>query len=329
VVGRRGYALAGRRRHRLPFVVALAAVAAVAWLGKRSTDEPPPVQVALPAQPQPPQAAGRDGAGPVAAAGVVERPAPPPPATVPRAVELAIPPDVSVRHAGSGRPLVALTFDDGPSPYTDRILDVLARYDAKATFFVIGRQIAERPKTVRRISAEGHAIGNHTWSHASLPQLPARGRRRQLERTNAAIRTATGASPALVRPPYEMTTPTVNRQARRLGLLPVVWSVDPGDWRLRAPWKVARRVLDKARPGAIIVLHDGGGDRSTTVAALPKILDGLRQKGLVPVTVPQLLAAAPPDPHDDSLLHSREHRPSARPGHNRTSSATRSQEAHE
>ena len=307
----------------------LAAVAALAWLGKRSTDEPPPAPVALPAEAQPPRTAGRDEAGPVAAAGVVERPAPPPPATVPRAVELAIPPDVSVRHAGGGQPLVALTFDDGPSPYTDRILDILARYDAKATFFVIGRQIAERPTTVRRIAAEGHVIGNHTWSHASLPELPARSRRRQLERTSAAIRRVTGADPVLVRPPYEMTTPTVNRQARRLGLLPVVWSVDPGDWRLRAPWKVARRVLDKAGPGAIIVLHDGGGDRSTTIAALPKILDGLRQKGLVPVTVPQLLAAAPPDAHDDSLLHSKERRPSTRPGHHRTSTPARSKEAHD
>ena len=307
----------------------LAAVAALAWLGKRSTDEPAPAQVTSPSVTQQPDAVGGEGAGSLATAPVVERPAPPPPTTVPRAVELAIPPDVSVRHAGSGQPLVALTFDDGPSPYTDRILDILARYDTKATFFVIGRQIAERPKTVRRIAAEGHVIGNHTWSHASLPELSARGRRRQLERTSAAIRKATDASPVIVRPPYEMTTPTVNRQARRLGLLPVVWSVDPGDWRLRAPWKVARRVLDKAGPGAIIVLHDGGGDRSTTIAALPKILDGLRRKGLVPVTVPQLLAAAPPDAHDDSLLHSKERKPSTRPGHHRTSSPARSKEAHD
>jgi peptidoglycan/xylan/chitin deacetylase (PgdA/CDA1 family) len=237
------------------------------------------------------------------------RPSPP---QLPPAVERAVPREFAVRHAGSAQPWVALTFDDGPSRYTDQILDVLAEHHAIATFFVIGRQLAERPETIRRLADEGHSIGNHTWSHESLVRLGTAERERELRNATAAIRRHAGVTPLLYRPPYGATRPKINRLARRLGVLPVLWSVDSEDWRPRTASEIAQQVLEEAKPGAIILLHDGGGDRSATVAALPNILTGLKRKGLVPVSVPKLLEGSLPPSSGDALLDSRPARNSSR-----------------
>ncbi|MEZ5101289.1 MAG: polysaccharide deacetylase family protein [Thermoleophilia bacterium] len=197
-------------------------------------------------------------------------------------------------RAGSGARLVALTFDDGPAGDTAAVLDALARGHAHATFFVVGRRIAGNERLLWREASEGHAVGNHSWLHPDMRRLTDAQRRQQLSDTDVAIRQATGERPTLFRPPYGATSPDVNVLARHLGLLPVAWSVDTRDWAGLKARQIARRALSGARPGAIILLHDGGGDRRATVRAIPLILAGLAERGLVPVTLPELLAAAPP-----------------------------------
>jgi peptidoglycan-N-acetylglucosamine deacetylase len=167
--------------------------------------------------------------------------------------------------------LAHLTFDDGPGPSTGDLLEVLDRHGVRATFFVIGGQIAARAATLRRVLDEGHAVGNHSWDHPSLPSLPEHEIREQLARTNAAIAAATGLQPELFRPPFGDTDATVERVAAELGLRQVLWDVDAEDWREPGRDAILER-LQAARPGEIVVLHDGGGDRSPTVAAVEAYL---------------------------------------------------------
>src|SRR5581483_6303588 len=206
----------------------------------------------------------------------------------------AIPARDAVRHAGDRKRAVALTFDDGPGPATPRVLGLLARYRAHATFFVIGRQIAGEAAVLREAVAGGNCVENHTWAHVDLRAAAPALRRQQLGDTTVAIARAAGRRPVLFRPPFGATDASVNLLGRRLGLVPVLWSVDTRDWQDPPPGVIAERALAGARPGAIILLHDGGGDRSRTLAALPAILAGLRARGLEAVTVPELLAGSPP-----------------------------------
>jgi peptidoglycan/xylan/chitin deacetylase (PgdA/CDA1 family) len=164
-----------------------------------------------------------------------------------------------------------LTFDDGPGPHTDELLDVLGRYDVRATFFVIGAQIAERAATVRRAVDEGHAIGNHSWDHPSLPTLSEDQVHDQLARTSAAIAAAIGQAPELFRPPFGNTDAMVERVAAALGMGQVLWDVDTEDWREPGRDRVRQRIAT-AKPTEIVLLHDGGGDRSGTVAAVEAFL---------------------------------------------------------
>jgi len=187
---------------------------------------------------------------------------------------------------------VALTFDDGPSQYTPRILRLLRRARARATFFVIGRRADARPDLVRAESLLG-AVGNHTWTHPRLASLARRDVIRQLLRTQAAIVRATGGvRPILFRPPYGVGTPAETAAVHALRLVDVRWSVDALDARPGADARaVVRNVLAGVRPGAIVVLHD---IYPWTVAALPRILRVLRHRGLTPVTIPELVALDPP-----------------------------------
>lgn len=199
-----------------------------------------------------------------------------------------------VTHGPSDAKLVALTFDDGPNdPATSRILDVLAAKDVKATFFVVGENAAVYPDTVRRIVAEGHALGNHSYRHRKRDALldPGYG---ELERAQRAIAAVVGFRPALYRAPNGFHTPWQLRAVRRAGLVTVHWNVQTKDWERPDPDTIVRRVLDHARPGAIVLLHDGddtrhGSDRTPTVEALPRIIDALRAHGYRFVTVPELL----------------------------------------
>ena len=199
-----------------------------------------------------------------------------------------------VTHGPSDAKLVALTFDDGPNdPATSQILDVLAAKDVKATFFVVGENVAVYPDTVRRIVAEGHALGNHSYRHRKRDALlePGYG---ELERAQRAIAAVVGFRPALYRAPNGFHTPWQLRAVRRAGLVTVHWNVQTKDWERPAPDTIVRRVLDHVRPGAIILLHDGddtrhGSDRTPTVEALPRLIDELRARGYRFVTVPALL----------------------------------------
>jgi len=198
--------------------------------------------------------------------------------------------------AGSA-PQVALTFDDGPNPpYTGQILDILARYQVPATFFCVGLQASAHPADVARLAAAGHGLGNHTWSHPFLPDLSQAQLAEQLDRTDEAVARAAGIAdgPGLFRPPYGSRSPDVLRWLAERGTPIVLWDVDPSDWARPGAALIAGRVLLQARPGTIILMHDGGGDRSPTVAALPLVIEGLLDRGLQFTRVDTLLGRAGP-----------------------------------
>jgi peptidoglycan-N-acetylglucosamine deacetylase len=200
---------------------------------------------------------------------------------------------------------IALTFDDGPNPeWTPQLLDLLERQEAKATFFVIGRFADVEPDLVRAIAGGGHALGNHTWSHPSLPTTSDRALREELERTRAAVEAAgesfaETAEGALMRPPYGRRRPATLRTVRDEGYAPVLWSITCYDWRRTTTARAVARRGSRGRGGDIVLLHDGsdrglGADRSRTVAASEAILERGRAEGYGFVTVPELVAAGSP-----------------------------------
>ncbi len=189
---------------------------------------------------------------------------------------------------------VALTFDDGPGPYTVDVVRELNRLHVHATFFAIGEE--ERwfsAGTLAELRA-GDAVGDHTETHPMLATLPAHRQREQLFEQMIHIEALGGAAPKLFRPPYGSFDATTFQQLRALHLLMVLWSDDTSDYTLPGSAAIVRRALAGARPGAIILMHDAGGNRSETIAALPAIVRGLRRKGLTPVTIPRLLLDDPP-----------------------------------
>lgn len=176
-------------------------------------------------------------------------------------------------------PKVYLTFDDGPSVYTSQVLSELRARGVPATFFVVGQNAHQRPSSVQQEHADGHGIGDHTWDHADLTTLPPDQVRWELQSTADEIANLTGMSPTLWRPPYGAFNDTVTQIASSIGLSMRLWDVDPRDWSRPGTDVIVSNVVDNAHPDAIIILHDGGGDRSQTVAALPKIIDTLRARG--------------------------------------------------
>ena len=211
-----------------------------------------------------------------------------------RRVEAAERSDGRIVRQGDGAArerTIALTFDDGPSEQTPAVLDVLARAGARATFFLQGRELAGRESIVRRTAAEGHELGNHLYSHPHAAELTEQEVEREIRETNHAIDRAAGVVPSLIRPPYGEDAERVARVAGRLGFsATVLWSVDPGDWADTSSDEITRRVLTGARPGGIVLLHDGRHDRSRTLDALPQIVDGLQRQGYRLATVSDLLA---------------------------------------
>ena len=187
-------------------------------------------------------------------------------------------------------PEIALTFDDGPNPYyTPQILSILQKYNVKATFFCVGRQVAAYPGLVLREYNAGHVIGNHSWSHPDMALLTATSIRLQLVSTSDAIQEATGVRPLYFRPPYGIMSVPVLTEAYHLGFTTVIWNDEARDWQLPGASVIVNRILWLARNGAIILLHDGGGNRSQTVAALPYIIRGLRARGFRLVTIAQMM----------------------------------------
>jgi peptidoglycan-N-acetylglucosamine deacetylase len=181
--------------------------------------------------------------------------------------------------AGPGG-VVYLTFDDGPTPaYTPPILALLARYQALATFFVIGRNAAAHPELVRQEHAAGHGIGNHTWSHRRMTDLGGGRLEAEVDATSAAIGRATGTPVRCLRPPYATVDAASAGRARARGLRLVLWDVDSNDWRRPGVAAIAGRVLGRVRSGDVVLLHDGGGDRTQTVAALEQVLASLSARG--------------------------------------------------
>jgi peptidoglycan/xylan/chitin deacetylase (PgdA/CDA1 family) len=188
-------------------------------------------------------------------------------------------------RSGDG-PNVALTFDDGPSvPYTGQVLDVLKREHVHATFFLCGENAVQHPELVRRILAEGHEIGNHTWSHPWLYLMPRERIADEIDRTQDALEKITGRRPRLFRPPFGVRWFTLWPLLRERGLTMVMWSARGYDGRYDADG-MARVTLQQLTPGGIILLHDGFEtraaseiDRAATVAALPKIIAGARRAG--------------------------------------------------
>ncbi|MBO0789875.1 MAG: polysaccharide deacetylase family protein [Ktedonobacteraceae bacterium] len=174
---------------------------------------------------------------------------------------------------------VALTFDDGPqATFTPQVLQILQRYRVPATFFCIGRQVQQDAALVRQTHQEGDVIGDHSWSHPNLTTLSPAAIRWQLRTTSVVIQQATGVAPTLFRPPYGATNATVRNIASQLGLTQIMWTLDTRDWQRPGVASIVNAALG-AHNGSIILMHDGGGDRSQTVQALPRIIDGLRQRG--------------------------------------------------
>lgn len=196
---------------------------------------------------------------------------------------------------------VALTFDDGPQPpYTNQLLNILGDFGVPATFFCLGLAAAAYPELVQRAQSEGHCVANHTWSHPCLPDLSDEQLEFQVRATEAALSDATGQSPTLFRPPYGSRTPPIERKLVTLGQIVVTWDVDSRDWAKPGRRSIVECVLADVRNGSAILLHDGGGDRSQTAAALPSIIEGLLEHGYRLVTVERLLSrvgrAGPPVP---------------------------------
>jgi peptidoglycan/xylan/chitin deacetylase (PgdA/CDA1 family) len=242
-----------------------------------------------------------DGA-PAAVTAVHRAPASPP--SVPRlhvsqqAQQVAIARLVAAGHpvycGGGTKPLVALTFDDGPGPYTRHTLQVLRRHGAKGTFFLVAREVLGWPdlKDVPAKEAAQGAVGDHTYDHTSLPGVTADELTHEIGDAQTVIQAAAGGRAVrLFRPPFGSHDAASDAKARSLGMLEVLWSVDTADSRGATAGEILASVEHDAGPGSIVLLHE---NRGTTRAALPRILGALQRKGLQAVTVPELMAADPP-----------------------------------
>lgn len=185
------------------------------------------------------------------------------------------------------RPMVAITFDDGPSQHTDRLLDILATHGGKATFFLVGGNVDYRPDTVKRITADGHEIGGHGIDHKQLTRLSSDEVMRQLSSPRERMYAITGTDSYLVRPPYGAYNDEVKRIAAGLGIVFVNWSVDTLDWKYRNAETVHNKIMNSAYDGAIILCHD---IHKTTVDAMETVIPALIAKGYQLVTVSDLLS---------------------------------------
>jgi peptidoglycan/xylan/chitin deacetylase (PgdA/CDA1 family) len=207
-------------------------------------------------------------------------------AAVNRLIQLGLP----VFCAGTQNKYVALTFDDGPGPQTERVLRLLARSGHRATFFIVGRQLAEYP-LLPGVEARAEAIGDHTFNHVDLTRLNPRDRTFELAQTRQLLERASDSPVMLFRPPYGAHNAVVDAAARQLGLLQLTWNVDTQDSEGMSAAGIRQLAGEGIRPGAIILMHE---NKPQTLVALPRILRTLERRGYRSVTIPELLALNPP-----------------------------------
>src|ERR1700704_3730867 len=196
-------------------------------------------------------------------------------------------------------PYIAMTFDDGPSAtLTPKLLDLLAAHHIKATFFVIGENVAEHAEIVARAAREGHEVGNHSWSHPNFGKMSDKSIRREMRRTDDVIKETIGTRPTLMRPPYGSLS---SRQKRLIhdefGYQIILWDVAPLDWKRPGPTVVCNRILKETRPGSIVLSHD---IHPGTIEAMPSTFDQLEAKGFKFVTVSELIRMARSEPSKPS-----------------------------
>ena len=203
----------------------------------------------------------------------------------------------TISHGPRTKNQVALTFDDGPDPVvTPQILDVLQAHGARATFFVIGRNLEHTTEVAARAVREGHEIGNHSWQHGYMRHAyPVRAQLEEMERNEALIRSITGQTKlSIYRPPVGLKSPNFARAAHRVSLNVIAWSVHSRDTLDQNGPRIARRILSRIRGGDIVLLHDGhqrpGARRTSALESLPSLLAGLKDRNLQAVTVSELLA---------------------------------------
>ncbi|KOV11698.1 hypothetical protein ADK60_33985 [Streptomyces sp. XY431] len=254
--------------------------------GTTPADGPPTAPAAAPAAEPSPAPSVAPTADPSASAAPASAPspsaAPPsaPPAGAAPARALTEAESRPVYELDADRRVVALTIDDGPDPrHTPTVLALLEQHGIRATFFLIGENAVEHPDLVREIAARGHHIANHTWTHPDLRHLSEAKVREELERTSELLHRTTGKAPTWFRAPGGDWSPASLKVSAELGMRPMAWSVDPRDWARPGTVVITDRILKDVRPGAIVLNHDGGGDRSQTVAALKAYLPVLIDSG--------------------------------------------------
>lgn len=196
---------------------------------------------------------------------------------------------------GRGSRKIALTFDDGPNdPHTGTLLDVLSRHGVRATFFLIGRYVEQRPDIVRSIAERGHAIGNHTFTHPLLTFESGQRVRDEVVRCRQAVTDAVGTHSNLFRPPWGGRRPGVFPLVRQLGLIPVMWNVMGYDWKAPSAEYIEKKVIRGIRGGDVVLLHDGGHrafgtDRSATVKATDALISRYKNEGYEFVSIPEMM----------------------------------------
>ncbi len=193
-------------------------------------------------------------------------------------------------HGNTSLPEIALTFDDGPNPpYSAQIVSILQHYGVKATFFCMGKHVQQNPELVKQEYLQGNLVENHTWSHPYTLGLSEPSLTWQLSTTSNIIEHVTGERPTLFRPPYGTFNSSILKVVNTFGLSTFIWNVDPEDWSMPGTKTIISRVLNRIGYGSIVLMHDGGGDRSQTVAALPTIIEWLQGHGYSFVTLKQLV----------------------------------------
>lgn len=245
-----------------------------------------PARAQLPPHPATPQAATVVEPQPA----IIAAPAPETPVNAPAAATApAAPRKPSYTSCNVEGSVVAMTFDDGPHPkLTPRLLDMLKERNIKATFFVVGKCVAEYPDIAKRIVDEGHEIANHSWNHPQLTKLSPSAFDAEISQTNAAIENATGVRPVTMRPPYGAINPALTKRLNEeYGLSVILWSVDPQDWKIRKSEHVSSHIIKNTAPGSIILAHD---IHASTIDAMPATLDALQSKGYKFATVTELIA---------------------------------------
>ncbi len=211
------------------------------------------------------------------------------------ATPAAAAPAVSYSAVHVDGPYIAMTFDDGPNEkLTPQLLDILAAHHIHATFFVIGQNAERAPEILQRAVREGHEIGNHSWSHPAFAKMPDAAVRREVRKTDDAIRAAIGHSPLLLRPPYGSITARQKQWIHsEFGYRIILWDVDPLDWKRPGPAIVMNRIVRQTRPGSIILSHD---IHPGTIKAMPETFAQLQARGFNFVTVSELIAMGKPMP---------------------------------